>query len=179
MLGGAPTVERWPGYAVDRGSSVHIMIRYTGIVEELALDECGLTYLDMDPWAFAPFGPPGDQQAITFHVDLDSTCTSIAAMCGDRDADAYRRFVLDWGARNEAVFRASRTPHRRQPRPSSLGRRRANVGGLELSRQFLQPGDQLLDEPSTTSGSDGCPGRLAVGAAHPRGRHRGPGRLER
>jgi len=65
VLGGAvSTVERWPGYAVDRGSSVHIMIRYTGIVEELALDECGLTYLDMDPWAFAPFGPPDDQQAL-------------------------------------------------------------------------------------------------------------------
>jgi len=149
VLGGAvSTVERWPGYAVDRGSSVHIMIRYTGIVEELALDECGLTYLDMDPWAFAPFGPPDDQQALTFHVDLDRTCASIAALCGDRDADAYRRFVADWGARNEAVFKAFEDA----PTAAKLGRhlwgagRASEIGGLEMSRQFLQPGDQLLDE---------------------------------
>ncbi len=104
--GAVSTVERWPGYAVDRGSSAHIMVRHTGIVEDLRLDECGLRYLDMDPWGFAPFGTRGEQQALTFHVDLDATCDSIAAMCGDRDADAYRAFVTDWGARNEAVFAA-------------------------------------------------------------------------
>ena len=57
VLGGAAsTVERWRGYAVDRGSSAHIMIRHTGIVEDLDLADCGLSYLDMDPWGFAPFG---------------------------------------------------------------------------------------------------------------------------
>ena len=107
VIGGAvSTVERWPGYAVDRGSSAHIMIRHTGIVEDLRLDECGLTYLDLDPWGFAPFGPPDDQQAITFSLSLDRTCDSIAAVCGDRDAEAYRAFATDWGARNEAVFAA-------------------------------------------------------------------------
>jgi phytoene dehydrogenase-like protein len=36
VLGGAvSTVERWPGYLVDRGSSAHIMVRHTGIVEDL------------------------------------------------------------------------------------------------------------------------------------------------
>jgi phytoene dehydrogenase-like protein len=149
VLGGAvSTVERWPGYAVDRGSSVHIMIRYTGIVEDLRLDECGLSYLDMDPWAFAPFGPADEQQALTFFVDLDRTCASIAAVCGERDAEAYRGFVADWGARNEAVFRAFEA----SPTAANLGRhlwgagRATDIGGLELSRQFLQPGDQLLDE---------------------------------
>ncbi|MGZ4582637.1 MAG: phytoene desaturase family protein, partial [Nocardioidaceae bacterium] len=87
VLGGAvSTVQRWPGYLVDRGSSAHIMIRHTGIVEDLDLADCGLTYLDLDPWGFAPFGPPDDQQAITFHVSLDKTCASIAAVCGERDA---------------------------------------------------------------------------------------------
>jgi phytoene dehydrogenase-like protein len=149
VLGGAvSTVERWPGYAVDRGSSAHIMVRYTGIVEDLRLDECGLTYLDMDPWAFAPFGRDDQQQAITFHVDLDRTCDSIAEVCGQRDAVAYRRFVLDWGARNEAVFDAFQDV----PTAARLGRhlwgagKASDVGGLEMSRQFLQPGDQLLDE---------------------------------
>lgn len=152
VLGGAvSTVQRWPGYAVDRGSSAHIMVRHTGIVEDLRLDECGLTYLDMDPWGFAPFGPPEDQQAITFHVDLAATCESIAAMCGERDAEAYLSFATDWGARNEAVFAAFQDV----PTVGRLGRhlwgagKAASVGGLEMSRQFLQPGDQLLDEHFT------------------------------
>jgi phytoene dehydrogenase-like protein len=149
VLGGAvSTVERWPGYAVDRGSSAHIMVRHTGIVEDLRLDECGLTYLDMDPWAYAPSGPPDDQQAITFSVDLAATCASIAAVCGERDAEAYDAFVTDWGARNEAVFAAFQDV----PTAARLGRhlwgagKASSVGGLEMSRQFLQPGDQLLDE---------------------------------
>src|SRR5262249_10916373 len=73
--GGVSAVERSPGYAVDRGSSAHIMIRHTGIVEELALAGCGLTYLDVDPWAFAPCRTAGGEPAaITFHADLDRTC---------------------------------------------------------------------------------------------------------
>ncbi len=152
VLGGAvSTVERWPGYQVDRGSSAHIMVRHTGIVEELRLGECGLTYLDMDPWGFAPFGDAtsGEQQAITFHVDLDATCASIAALCGDGDAEAYRRFATDWADRNERVFAAFQD----RPSPGRLARHLWGIGtaagskdGLELSRQFLQPADQLLDE---------------------------------
>lgn len=152
VLGGAvSTVERWPGYAVDRGSSAHIMVRHTGIVEDLRLDQCGLRYLDMDPWGFAPFGTGDDQRALTFHVDLDATCTSIAALCGERDAEAYRSFALDWSARNAAVFDAFQDV----PTAGRLGRhlwgagRAADVGGLEMSRQFLQPADQLLDEHFT------------------------------
>ncbi len=184
VLGGAvSTVERWPGYAVDRGSSAHIMIRHTGIVEDLRLAECGLRYLDMDPWGFAPFGPADDQQALTFSVDLDATCASIAAMCGDRDADAYRAFVTDWGARNEAVFAAFQDV----PTAGRLGRhlwgagKATDVGGLEMSRQFLQPADQLLDEHFADERLKTALGlaRRAVRAAGARGRHRRPGRLER
>ena len=145
VLGGAvSTVERFPGYAVDRGSSAHIMIRQTGIVEELRLEECGLTYLDLDPWGYAPF-PDG---AITFSRDLAATCASIAALCGQRDADAYERFATDWGQRNERIFRAFAEP----PTPGRAGRHLVGLGrdtgldGLEMSRQFLQPADQLLDE---------------------------------
>ena len=152
VIGGAvSTVERWPGYAVDRGSSAHIMIRHTGIVEDLGLDECGLTYLDLDPWGFAPFGPPDAQQAITFWGSLDRTCDSIAAVCGNHDAEAYRAFATDWAARNEAVFAAFQD----LPSAGRLGRhlwgagKATDVGGLEMSRQFLQPGDQLLDEHFT------------------------------
>lgn len=151
VVGGAvSTVERFPGYAMDVGSSAHIMIRHTGIIEELGLRNYGLEYADLDPWGFAPFGDPrrGEEQvAITFSVDLDDTCRSIAAVCGERDAAAYHSFVTDWAARNERIFAAFSVP----PTPRNLGRslwgvgRRTGLGGMELSRQFLQPADTLLD----------------------------------
>jgi phytoene dehydrogenase-like protein len=144
VVGGAvSTVERWPGYRVDRGSSAHVMIRRTGIVEDLALAECGLAYLDMDPWAWAPFG----DGSLTFSVSLDATCQSIAALCGDRDAQAYADFVTDWGQRNEAIFDAFEAA----PTAGHLGRhlvragRSAGAPGGEVARQFLQPADALLD----------------------------------
>ncbi|HUR51258.1 MAG TPA: NAD(P)/FAD-dependent oxidoreductase [Mycobacteriales bacterium] len=141
VVGGAvSTVERWPGFRVDRGSSAHVMIRHTGIVQDLDLD---VQYVDLDPWGYAPFG----DQGITFRVDLDDTCTSIERVCGARDADAYRAFVLDWGARNRRVMRA----FQQVPTPGRLGRtiwgmgRGTGLGGVELSRQFLTSGDALLD----------------------------------
>jgi phytoene dehydrogenase-like protein len=144
VLGGAvSTVERFPGFHMDRGSSAHVMVRHTGIVEDLRLDEMGLKYQDMDPWGFAPF-PDGN---LTFHVDLDRTCASIEALCGSADAESYRAFVVDWGARNAKVFDAFQGP----PTGARLGRTMWGIGkgtglsGLELSRQFLTSGDALLD----------------------------------
>lgn len=142
--GAASTVERFPGYRMDRGSSAHVMVRHTGIVEDLRLDLCGLEYQDLDPWGFAPFGEAG----IHFFVDLDRTCTSIEAVCGSKDAEAYRAFVKDWSARNVRVFEAFQGA----PTGSHLGRTLWGIGkstglsGLELSRQFLTSGDALLDE---------------------------------
>jgi phytoene dehydrogenase-like protein len=144
-VGGAvSTVERFGGHRMDEGSSAHIMIRHTGIAEDLDLAACGLAYHDLDPWGFAPFG----DEALVFSRDLTATCDSIAAVCGDRDATAYEAFVTDWAARNERVFAAFQAP----PTVGNLGRRsmglgrRTGLGGLELSRQFLTSGDALLDE---------------------------------
>jgi phytoene dehydrogenase-like protein len=149
VVGGAvSTVERFPGYRMDRGSSAHIMVRHTGIVEDLRLDECGLEYQDLDPWGFAPFVSGDTAEGIHFHVDLARTCASIEAVCGAKDADAYQRFVEDWSARNLRVFEAFQGA----PTPMHLGRTLWGVGkstgldGLELSRQFLTTGDSLLDE---------------------------------
>ena len=142
--GAASTVERFPGYRMDRGSSAHVMVRHTGIVEDLRLDLCGLEYQDLDPWGYAPFG----DQGLHFYVDLDRTCASIEALCGSKDADAYRAFVKDWSARNVRVFQAFQGP----PTGRHLGRTLWGIGkstglsGLELSRQFLTSGDALLDE---------------------------------
>ncbi len=142
VVGGAvSTVERFPGYRMDRGSSAHIMVRHTGIIEDLELTRFGLEYQDLDPWGFHPSG-------IHFSVDLDDTCASIESVCGTRDADAYQAFVRDWSARNTRVFDAFQGA----PTGMHLGRtlwgvgKTTGLGGLELSRQFLTSGDSLLDE---------------------------------
>jgi phytoene dehydrogenase-like protein len=144
VVGGAvSTVERFPGYRVDRGAGLHVLIRHTGIVEDLRLDECGLAYLDADPWAFAP--SLGDAPAITFRTDLAATCASIAEAAGQRDADAYRRFVADWTEPARRMLAAFQEP----PSALRIARRMAGVGrregGAETARRFLQPADHLLD----------------------------------
>ncbi|WP_433679530.1 phytoene desaturase family protein [Nocardia sp. CA-119907] len=145
VLGGAvSTVERFPGHLVDRGSSAHIMVRHTGIIEELRLSRFGLRYIDCDPWGFTPAGPDGGAP-IVFHRDLDRTCAGIAEVCGARDAAAYRRFVEIWGPRSARVMRAFGGT----PTPGRLLRSfwglDARDGGSALSREFLQTGDALLD----------------------------------
>ncbi|GGK66148.1 phytoene desaturase family protein [Nocardia camponoti] len=141
--GAVSTVERFPGYLVDRGSSAHIMVRHTGIIEELGLARFGLRYLDCDPWGFTP--GDGVSPPIVFERDLARTCASIEAACGARDADAYRRFVELWGPRSARVMRAFGGP----PTPGRLLRSfwglDASAGGSALSREFLQTGDALLD----------------------------------
>jgi phytoene dehydrogenase-like protein len=148
--GAVSTVERFPGYAVDRGSSAHIMFRHTGIAEDLDLAGHGLTYLDLDPWGYAPYP---DGSAITFHRDLARTCASIEAVAGGRDADSYHRWATDWADRNERVFEAFGGP----PTPGRLGRALLGIGrgpgaagtrlaGGEIARQFMTTADHLLDE---------------------------------
>ena len=147
VLGGATsTVERYPGHRTDRGSSAHLMIRHTGIVEELDLAAHGLRYLDCDPWAFAPAPPGSDAPPIVFHHDLQATTDSIARACGPRDAAAYRRFVARWsvlGRRMMAGFAV-------RPTAPRLGRAFLGPEGVRdpwgTARDFLASGDALLDE---------------------------------
>ena len=156
VLGGAvSTVERWPGVRVDRGSSAHVIVRHSGIVEDLDLAAHGLRYLDCDPWGFAPAPFPGDPgpdgQPLLFSVDLDATCASIAAACGPADAEAYRRFVGVWGPRSRAVA----TSFGRPPTPTGLVRSFWPLGapsggqprtpGSDLAVDFLGSGNALLD----------------------------------
>ena len=44
-----------------------------------------------------------DGSHLLFYRDLDRTCQSIAAL-SERDAEAYREFVLKWGKFNEQIF---------------------------------------------------------------------------
>jgi len=156
VLGGAvSTVERWPGVRVDRGSSAHVIIRQSGIVEDLDLAAHGLRYIDCDPWGVAPAPSPGDDgpagQPLVLSVDLDATCASIAAACGPDDAAAYRRFVAVWAPRSRAVAAS----FGRRPTPAGLVRSfwpmgapsggRPRTPGADLAVDFLGSGDALLD----------------------------------
>jgi phytoene dehydrogenase-like protein len=145
VLGGAvSTVERFPGHRVDRGSSLHVLVRHTDLVEDLELGECGLRYLDADPWGYAPGERPGGP-GILFATDLERTVESIGAVCGAADAAAYRRLVGEVTPitrRLLATFTDSPTGPRiaRHAGNLTVGRNRA-----EMARWFLQPADHLLD----------------------------------
>lgn len=151
--GAVSTVERFPGHFVDRGSSAHLMIRQSGIVEELGLGAHGLTYIDCDPWAFAPAPPEtAGRPGIAFRADLDATCASIAAACGIREARAYRQFVADWAPLARRVMRAFSDP----PSGAHLARAFGPLGApsalggggraaADIARTFLTTGDALLD----------------------------------
>lgn len=151
VLGGATsTVERYPGHRTDRGSSAHLMIRHTGIIEELDLATYGLRYLDCDPWGFAPSPPGSDEPPIVFRRDLDATCASIAAACGPADADAYRRFVARWDVLAGRMMKGFGV------RPTAAGLGSAFLGVEDLrnpvgaAQTFLSSGDALLDATFTS-----------------------------
>lgn len=148
VVGGAvSTVERFDGVLMDRGSSAHIMVRHTGIIEQLRLHEHGLRYVDMDPWGFAPFSGPDGAGAITFWHDVTRTCESIAAVCGPRDAAAYQRFVDDWLPRNRVIFDFFQT----SPTPLALAKAMGSLGRMSMGRipsmvrELLGSADAVLD----------------------------------
>jgi phytoene dehydrogenase-like protein len=91
-------------------------------------------------------GAPGG--GITFRVDLDRTCASIEAVCGAAEAQAYQGFVRDWVRRTEPMIDAFNAP----PTPGRIGKaawragKHLRVSGMEIGRQFLSPGDGVLDE---------------------------------
>jgi phytoene dehydrogenase-like protein len=148
VIGGAvSTVERWPGVRVDRGSSIHVMVRHTDLVADLRLDELGLVYDDVEPWAVLP-DPRG---ALRFSVDLDATCTSIEAACGTADADAYRAFITAWGPRTAAFLEAGSRP----PTAAHLGRAVLSLGRrypgsrAEMVRTFMRPAEAVIADTMT------------------------------
>ena len=96
---------------MDVGSSVHIMIHQTGIIEELGLTNYGLEYIDMDP--FMSYPVPDGKGVIHFHKDLDRTLESIASVAPE-DVANYREFIEFWGRINKGVLKAFMVPAYRQ-----------------------------------------------------------------
>ncbi|TYP92778.1 Phytoene dehydrogenase-related protein [Fodinibius salinus] len=114
QLGGAVSTEtmfksqKYPqGFRMDVGSSVHIMIHQTGIIEELELEEYGLEYIPMDPIMSYPV--PDGRGVIHFFKDLERTLESISQVVPE-DVDNYREFVKFWGRINEGVLKAFMVP---------------------------------------------------------------------
>jgi phytoene dehydrogenase-like protein len=92
--GGVATRElTLPGFRHDEHSSVHIMIQGNPMItaDELGLfSRFGLEYKYSDVPHVTIFP---DQTVLITYKDLDRTCQGIARMCGERDAEAYRRFA--------------------------------------------------------------------------------------
>ena len=100
--------EQFPqGFRMDVGSSVHIMIHQTGILEELELEQYGLEYIEMDPIMSYPV--PDGEGVIHFFKDLDRTLDSIAKVAPE-DVENYREFVEFWGRVNEGVLKTFMVP---------------------------------------------------------------------
>jgi phytoene dehydrogenase-like protein len=95
------------GFRMDVGSSVHIMIHQTGILEELELDRYGLDYIEMDPMMSYPI--PDGNGVIHFFKDLEQTLESISSVA-PRDVKNYREFVDFWGRVNRGVLSAFMGP---------------------------------------------------------------------
>lgn len=151
IVGGAVcTEEIIPGYRFDIGSSAHIMIHATPVIEELRLRDFGLEYIEMDPWGFYPI--PGTDKSISFYRDLERTCESIAKICPE-DADRYRDFVIHWGELNRGVFDVFMAP----PDPQKIlwtilkqnmksYRARKVWTALDSTRQLMSPYGRVIDE---------------------------------
>jgi phytoene dehydrogenase-like protein len=113
-LGGAVSTEtmfkspEYPeGFRMDVGSSVHIMIHQTGVIEELELERYGLEYIEMDPIMSYPL--PDGKGVIHFFRDLEQTLDSIQKVAPE-DVENYREFVRFWGRINKGVFKAFMRP---------------------------------------------------------------------
>ena len=89
------------GFRMDVGSSVHIMIHQTGILEDLELEKYGLKYIEMDP--IMSFPVPDGKGVIHFFKDLERTVESIAKVAPE-DVQNYRDFVEFWTRINRGVL---------------------------------------------------------------------------
>lgn len=135
-VGGAVVTEEIvPGYQFDLGGSAHILINHTSIVDDLALEQYGLRYLELDPLFFFPFP---DESHIMMWQDVEQTCQSIAAV-SPQDADNYRNFVAEWLPVAQGMVEAFMHP----PTPLNLARYLA-YGTFERNEKYLEKISQLL-----------------------------------
>ena len=147
-VGGAVNTEtmfrsdQYPnGFRIDVGSSVHIMIHQTGIVEDLELHKYGLEYIDLDPFMSYPI--PDGEGVIHFYRDLDKTCESIARI-SPSDAENYRNFVHYWSKINQGVLRAFMVPPKMGSITSEIIRGQIKDGSMFKKGEHMEGLQQIL-----------------------------------
>jgi phytoene dehydrogenase-like protein len=90
--GCASTVEVLGGARVNICNCDHALIRETGVIEDLQLDDHGLTYADLDP---AQLALPWDGSAPwLLFTEVERTLASLA-LTHPTQVDGYRRYVED------------------------------------------------------------------------------------
>jgi len=122
------------GFRIDVGSSAHIMIHQTGLIELLELEKYGLEYIDMDPFASYPL--PEGEGVIHFFKDLDKTLESIASV-SPSDVDNYKKFIDFWKRINAGVFRTFMVP------PTMGAIMKEIMKGQWRDGSMFKPGQQL------------------------------------
>ncbi len=90
QVGGCASTVDALGARVNICNCDHVMIRTTGIIEDLDLASFGLQYLDVDPCSVG-LGWDGREPWAVFH-DLDRTIAGLEATRPDQ-VDGYRRYV--------------------------------------------------------------------------------------
>jgi phytoene dehydrogenase-like protein len=147
--GGSRTDETIPGHRFNTHSAAHNIINMTRIPVELDLDEAGLEYLPMEPFATGLFR---DGRVVRFFRDIERTVASIAEH--DRaDAEAYRAFMrravplvqtavtgLESGSTPGGVLRG--VADKLLPLVRGVAR---NGGPIGLARDLVMPYGSLLE----------------------------------
>lgn len=128
--GAAATEEPFPGYRIDVGSAIHILIHETPIVEDLGLERYGLEYIELDPYAYAAFP---DGASLRFYKDVDRTCAEIERLAS-QDAQAYAEFIAQWLHINDLILPTFHV----SPEHAKMGLRAARLRPL-LSLPMLMP----------------------------------------
>ncbi len=100
--------EAYPsGFRMDVGSSAHIMIHQTPVLDELGLYDYGLEYIEMDPIMSFPY--PDGKGVLHFYKDVERTLDSIQKL-SPRDVKNYKDFIEFWGRINRGVLKTFLVP---------------------------------------------------------------------
>ena len=138
------------GFLMDVGSSVHVMIHQTGIIEELELEKYGLEYIDMDPIMSYPV--PVGKGVIHFWKDVERTLESISKVAPE-DVKNYKEFIKFWGKINKGVLKTFMssptggniitTMAKQQIREGSMFKKGQHIDGL---KKILSSYGKVVDD---------------------------------
>jgi phytoene dehydrogenase-like protein len=147
--GGTRTEELIPGFRFDTHAVAHNLVQATGLVEELALAEVGLEYVEMDPFAVSV---GRDGAIVRFSRSVEATVASIAEVAPE-DAGRYGDWIADALPLVDLMAAGLRRPRTREL-PALAGTavralRRAG-GPLGLVGLFASPYGSLLRERLAT-----------------------------